>query len=219
MQRFTNILFSPVGGRDNPAAIRRVTDLARRNGARLTLLGIVPEPSRRHRMRSSAVLDAAIESAARQDMTERLERWCEGAEGVDIDIDVQTGNAALTVIGQVFACGHDLVVVTSDEDREDRILTRDRECVKAASQRDQDGSAGLLTVGPERRDRRHDDVGEDLGLPRVAPVVVLSVRSVLAAGRGAAVPAGRRVRGMANGSGNVAGWGHRRSRSAFRPVR
>jgi len=119
MQRFTNILFSPVGRSDNPAAIRRVTDLARRNGAKLTLLGTVPEPSRRHRMLSSAVLDAAIESAARHDMTERLERWCEGAEGVDIDIDVQTGNAALTVIGQVLACGHDLVVVTSDEDRED----------------------------------------------------------------------------------------------------
>ena len=119
MQRFTNILFSPVGRRDNPAAIRRVTDLARRNGAKLTLLGTVPEPSRRHRMLSSAILDAAVESAARHDMTERLERWCEGVEGVDIDIDVQTGNAALTVIGQVLACGHDLVVVTSDEDRAD----------------------------------------------------------------------------------------------------
>ena len=119
MQRFTNILFSPVGRSDNPAAIRRVMDLARRNGARLTLLGTVPEPSRRHRMLSSAVLDAAIESAARHDMTGRLERWCEAADGVDIDIDVQTGNAALTVIGQVLACGHDLVVVTSDEDSED----------------------------------------------------------------------------------------------------
>lgn len=124
MQRFTIILFSPVGRSDNPAAIRRVMDLARRNGARLTLLGTVPEPSRRHRMLSSAVLDAAIGSAARHDMTEPLERWCETADGVDIDIDVQTGNAALTVIGQVLASGHDLVVVTSDEDSEDHATSK-----------------------------------------------------------------------------------------------
>jgi len=120
MHRFTNILFSPVGRRDNPAAIRRVTELARRNDAKLTLLGTVPEPSRRHRLLSSAELDAAIESAARHDMAKRLARWCAGTDGVDIDIDVQTGNAALTLIGQVLAAGHDLVVVTSDEDREDR---------------------------------------------------------------------------------------------------
>ena len=74
MRRFTNILFSPVGRTDNPAALRRVTDLARQNDARLTLFGTVPEPSRRHRLLHSAEFDAAIESAERHEMTARLER-------------------------------------------------------------------------------------------------------------------------------------------------
>ena len=124
MRRFTNILFSPVGRTDNPSAIRRVVDLARRNDAKLTLLGTVSDPSRLHRLLHSAELDAAIESAERHDMVERLERWCEAATGIDIDIEVQSGNTALAVIGQVLSAGHDLVVVTSDEDREDHATIR-----------------------------------------------------------------------------------------------
>jgi universal stress protein E len=120
MRRFSNILFSPLGNTDNPAAIRRVTDLARRNDAKLTLLGTVAESPRRHRLLHSAEFDAAIESVERLHMRERLERWSEATEGVDTDIDVRTGNAALTVIGRVLAGHHDLVVVTSDEDNEDR---------------------------------------------------------------------------------------------------
>lgn len=119
MRRFTNILFSPLGKKDNPAAIRRVTELARKNGAELTLLGTVPAPSRRHRLLHRAEVDAAIESAHRRGMTGRLERWRESADGVPTRIDVQIGNPALVILGHVFAGGHDLVVVTSDDDRED----------------------------------------------------------------------------------------------------
>ncbi len=119
MRRFTNILFSPLGDRDNPAAIRRVTALARRNGAQLTLLGAVPEPTRLHRLLHRAEVDAAIESTDRHDMTERLERWRDATNGVETRIDVQAGNAALAILGHVFAERHDLVVVTSDEDRDD----------------------------------------------------------------------------------------------------
>jgi len=120
MRRFTNILFSPVGRTDNAAAIRRVTELARRNDAKLTLLGTVPEPSRRHRLLHRSEVDAVIESTERHDMTKRLQRWCASADGLDVEVDVQTGNTALALIGQVFAADHDLVVVTSDEDSEDR---------------------------------------------------------------------------------------------------
>ncbi len=120
MRRFTNILFSPVGRTDNPSAVRRVVDLARKNDAKLSLLGTVPEASRVHRLLHSAEFDAAIESAERGEMAERLERWCEPAAGLDLGIEVQTGNTALAVIVRVLSEGHDLVVVTSDEDREDR---------------------------------------------------------------------------------------------------
>ena len=122
MRRFTNILFSPVGRTDNPSAVRRVTELARRNGAKLTMLGTVPEPSRLHRLLHSTEFDTAVENTERHNMKKRLERWSSAAVGIDVDIDVdiERGNVALAVIGRVFAAGHDLVVVTSDEDREDR---------------------------------------------------------------------------------------------------
>ncbi len=120
MRRFCNILFSPLGNTDNPAAIRRVTDLARRDGAKLTLLGTVAESPRRHRLLHSAEFDAAIEAVERLRMQERLECWSAATEGVHTDVDVRIGNAALTVIGRVLAGRHDLVVVTSDEDDEDR---------------------------------------------------------------------------------------------------
>lgn len=120
MRRFTNILFSPIGRSDNPAAIRRVADLARQNNAKLTLFGIVPESPRRHRLRHNAELDAAIESAERLHMAERLERWRHDTEGIEVDKDVRIGSAALAIIGRVLAGSYDLVVVTSDEDRDDR---------------------------------------------------------------------------------------------------
>jgi universal stress protein E len=115
-----SILFSPLGDQNNSFAIARVADLARRNGARLSLLGVVPEPSRLHRLMHPAELDAAIESLHRHEMKRRLEDWSNDLEDVDVDIDVQSGNAALAVLGEVITAGHDLVVVTSDEDGEDR---------------------------------------------------------------------------------------------------
>ena len=120
VHRFINILFSPLGDDDNQDAIVRVADLAVRNGARLRLLGVVPEPSSLHRLMHRAEADAAIESVDRHKMRGRLERWCDGTDRIDIEVDVQAGNAALTILGEVLTAGHDLVVVTTDEDRQDR---------------------------------------------------------------------------------------------------
>lgn len=119
MRRFTNILFCPLGDDDDRAAVERVADLAQRNGARVTLLGVVPQASLLHRLIHRAELDAALESAHRHQMMERLERLSDRTDGVDIEVDVRVGHAALVILGEVFHEGYDLVVVTSDEDRED----------------------------------------------------------------------------------------------------
>ena len=50
MKRFTNILYSPSNQSHDPTALARVVDHAARNSARLTLFGVVAEPTRLQRL-------------------------------------------------------------------------------------------------------------------------------------------------------------------------
>lgn len=123
MYRFKNILFSPFSERGNPAAVRRVGELAVDNDAQLTLLGVVAEPSRLQRVLQGSALVDQVMDAQRSRLEKGLRRWSAHAPpGAITRID--TGDPALRVIEQVLAEGHDLVVVTSDEDRDDRATIR-----------------------------------------------------------------------------------------------
>jgi len=123
MQRFKSILFVPLANRGNPAAIRRVTELARGSGAKLTLFGVAGEPTRLQRLfdRDGLVEDAVLAERARMDKL--LQRWA-ARESTDADVDVEVGDVALRIIERVLAGSHDLVVVTSDEDSEDQASIR-----------------------------------------------------------------------------------------------
>lgn len=119
MQRFRSILFSPLGRHDNPTALRRVVDLAQRNQATITLFSAAEElPMASRFLGHRDVLDrlAAADRSAEQHRLSRLASQC-GAAGADIVIE--PGNTALTLIMRVLTAGHDLVVVTTDDDRED----------------------------------------------------------------------------------------------------
>ena len=122
MDRFKNLLFSPLGTRDNPAALRRIAGIADANGGRLTLLGVAPEPPMLQRLLQPSLVDDLI-TTERNELDKKLRRWADhdaaGAECV-----VQVGDPALTIIQQVLTHQHDLVVVTSDEDREDHATIR-----------------------------------------------------------------------------------------------
>ena len=50
MRRFKNILFCPLGHKDNAAALRRVAVLADHNHANLTMFGAVAAPTRLQRL-------------------------------------------------------------------------------------------------------------------------------------------------------------------------
>lgn len=116
---FRSVLFSPLGDRGNAAAARGLCDLVTRTGAELTMFGVVSEPSMLERAlhRSSHV--EALLAAETKAMETKLVR-CRGlTEGVDIAIDVETGDPALAIIERVLRDGHDLVAVTTDEDDED----------------------------------------------------------------------------------------------------
>jgi len=119
VHRFDNILFSPLGDNANPMAVRRVADLAVRNGARLTLFGVIAEPSRMQRALHSDQYIESIQEAERQALSAELARCVPKVGDVPTESQISVGNPALKIIEQVLAVGHDLVVVTSDEDDED----------------------------------------------------------------------------------------------------
>ena len=120
MYRFRNILFSPLADRDNPAAVRRITELAERNNAQLTLFGAVPEPSRLQRVLHRADYLDEIQEAETKAMAAKLKRCSPQDSDVPVEIKPTSGNPSLRIIEQVLAADHDLVVVTTDEDDEDR---------------------------------------------------------------------------------------------------
>lgn len=123
MYRFKNILFSPLSWYRNPAALRRVNELAVRNEATLTLLGVAPEPSRLQRLLQGAGLVDEALNAERERLEKGLQRWAAKASST-ATANVEVGDPALRIIEKVLDGGHDLVVVTSDEDREDRATIR-----------------------------------------------------------------------------------------------
>ncbi|NNF56495.1 MAG: universal stress protein [Acidimicrobiales bacterium] len=119
MHRFTNILFCPLGDDDNPALARRVIDLAARNNANVTFFGVVHEPSRLERaFHSGPYIDAILE-AERKEVSAKLAECAPTSGLVPTDSRITVGSAALSIIERVLVADHDLVVVTSDEDKED----------------------------------------------------------------------------------------------------
>lgn len=119
VHRFRSILFSPLADRDNPAAARRISDLAARNGATLTILGVLSEPSRLQRvLHGSGYLDAVSEAEGKA-MAAKLARCAPKDGPIEVETRTAIGSPSLNIIEQVLRAKHDLVVVTTDEDDED----------------------------------------------------------------------------------------------------
>ncbi len=119
MHRFKNVLFSPLGDHENPAAARRVSDLAERNGAKLTMFGVVPEPSRFQRAVHRADYIEAVDAAEATAISAKLRRCAPNEGAVNVQSQVVVGDPALQIIERVLTHNHDLVVVTTDDDAED----------------------------------------------------------------------------------------------------
>lgn len=119
MYGLSRILFVPLAKRKNPAAIRRIADLATRNNAQLTVLGLIDEPSRLERLLDQPRLEHSLREREQRALTERLEAHCRDLGYRDVNHVIRTGSPPLAIIGQVLRNNHDLVVVTTDEDRQD----------------------------------------------------------------------------------------------------
>ena len=120
MYQFSNILFCPLTDLGNPAAVRRVTDLAEREGAKVTLFGSVRAPSLFERILHGEEYEQRVQTAAIADREGLLARWVPEDSGDSVATAVDVGDPATSIVKRVVRDRHDLVVVTSDEDRADR---------------------------------------------------------------------------------------------------
>lgn len=128
---FASVLFSPLRDFENPAAIRRVIDVAG-GDASLTILGTCPAPTGRSRLIHRQEWIDDLIATERGTVSKHLDTWAErgGASGATKIIHV--GDPVTTIVQQVVDVGHDLVVVTTDDDHEDQVtikrLLRDCPC-------------------------------------------------------------------------------------------
>jgi nucleotide-binding universal stress UspA family protein len=103
MQRFKNILFVNEPGTSKTSTPRAVVELARRNGARLTLCDVAYELAR-----SFTQLGKSLEDLRRQRLDAMLEHV--DTSGMEIERVLLTGAPFVEIIRQVQRGGHDLVI-------------------------------------------------------------------------------------------------------------
>ena len=130
MRRFRNILFSPLGKHENSLAVHNIAKLITCTPGQLTLFGVVPAPSGVRRLLPWVDLEEELQQRQREQLERQLSKWGRRVGCSSVDTVVEVGSPALSIIERVLAKDHDLVVVTTDDDREDRATIRRllREC-------------------------------------------------------------------------------------------
>ncbi len=125
MTQYRNILFNPLAQSGNGEAAATAADLARRHGAKLTLAGIVPEPTKLQTiLQPWEVLRSAMDRS-QTDLAMELQRWCPSAADVDCEFTVRVGSPSQDLLDLVHENGHDLLIVTADADsRLDPVVKR-----------------------------------------------------------------------------------------------
>lgn len=124
MRRFKNILFSPLGKHENSLAVHNMAKLVTDTPAHLTLFGVVPEPTGVRRLLPWTDIEAELQQRQHEELEQQLSEWGRRVGCASVDTVVEVGSPALSIIKRVLLKGHDLVVVTTDEDREDRVMIR-----------------------------------------------------------------------------------------------
>ncbi|MFW2334358.1 universal stress protein [Ilumatobacter sp.] len=129
MRRFTKILFSPLGQHDNSLAVRNVAKLVVDTSAQLTLFGVIPEPGGLRRLLPGTDIERELRDRQRADLDAELTKWGRRIGRAEVETIVEFGNPAVSIIERVMHDGHDLVVVTSDDQEDQATVKRlQRKC-------------------------------------------------------------------------------------------
>ena len=118
MQRFENILLLHDRASRGRKALRRATELARRNGARLKIVEVVDAPTGPQRTMQTTSGEVDLVEVITRDRLAALDRRAEAiaAEGVEVSTRVLYGSPFLAVIKEVLQGAHDLVMLTTEGD-------------------------------------------------------------------------------------------------------
>lgn len=111
MKRFTNILYSPSNRSHDPAALARVVDLATRNSAKLTLLGVVKEPTPLQRLFDPAHRHVQAALEVRQQLFDKLTKATAHIDRDQIEVIVEVGRPGAAIVERVLSSDHDLVII------------------------------------------------------------------------------------------------------------
>lgn len=116
MDKFTNLLVY-AGTRDSgKAALDEAADLARRNGARITLFDVVKPVPGTLRIFSSPEETRGFESELCQERRDELNEWCTERLGTDVEwiVKVGLGRAGEEIVRAVLREEFDLVLKSAD---------------------------------------------------------------------------------------------------------
>jgi nucleotide-binding universal stress UspA family protein len=154
MKRFRNILFVALtAGSEVPAGLDDAAALADRNGASLTVLGVVAAaPDRQRDLLVHSGGDRVCDLLAAE-LTARLDAWVGRFSGNQIRAHVAVGSAPAEIVRQVLANNHDLLVVTHDRSDDSaatvRRLFRLCPCPVWVMRSGHDGGQVLAAIDPD----------------------------------------------------------------------
>lgn len=117
---FTNALFVTFSHDHTPQALRALVELVRRDGGRVSVLGVIPPTPKLQRLLTPRDTTDHIEQVLHDALTDDVRAWVKTAAGSatpdDVSIDVVTGHPVATVLRRLLDEDHDLLAVTSHPD-------------------------------------------------------------------------------------------------------
>ena len=116
MKRFKNVLLVSEKGAVSKAILNRAVSLARRNGARLTVVDVIEQLAQDMRMFGTVMTPQELEQAVIKERQDALNRLIEPVreDGVETNVSILTGTPFIEIIRKVLGSKHDLVIVKAE---------------------------------------------------------------------------------------------------------
>lgn len=126
MRRFSNIVAVPLTtDRTVPVETVAAVDLAVSNGAALTVFGVIPQPSRAHRLLRVGDRDETMATLLTAGVDAVLSSWAASvANRVEVDVVVGDGHIPVEIVRQVLRAHHDLAIMTTDGSDESATIVK-----------------------------------------------------------------------------------------------